>query len=125
MANRIAKDKKQISLTLTTSQLKRVDARAVELGTSRAALISKAVDAYLDGDAGADMASAKLETIIAKLDGLKSDQAALKAEQQAQAALLAAKIDAQPIAVQQLAAPQPPEERQPERKGLLDRMLGR
>ena len=45
MANQIAKTKQQISLTLPRDMIKRLDALAVERGTSRAALITDAVAA--------------------------------------------------------------------------------
>lgn len=122
MAGKIADGKKRISLVLDETQLKRLDARAAEAGTSRAALMSQAVDAYLDGDAQGDIASAKLETIIAKLDSIKSGQDALKSEQKAQGAILAAKIDAQPISVQLPAAESPQAE--PEaKKGVFARLF--
>lgn len=111
MANRISKDKKQLSIVLTLDQIKRLDDLAAELGTSRTALVSEAVDALLDGGkapAPAGRDSARIETIIAKLDTLAANQAAIKADQVAHTTLLADAIKNQPIAVQQLpAAPEP------------------
>lgn len=111
MANRISKDKKQLSIVLTLDQIKRLDDLAAELGTSRTALVSEAVDALLDGGkapAPAGRDSARIETAIAKLDALAANQAAIKADQVAHTTLLADAIKNQPIAVQQLpAAPEP------------------
>lgn len=126
MARQISKDKKQVSVVLTLDQLKRLDGRAAELGTSRAALISKAVDALLDGSPAEDASAAKLEAVLAKLDGLASGQAAiasaqdaLKSEQLAQATALADAIRNQPIAVQQLPPAEPPA-----KKGFIGRIFG-
>ncbi len=122
MANQIAKDKQQISLVLPRRQVKRLDGLAAETGKSRAALISEAIAAMLDGDGPSDdssdlsFADAKLETIIAKLDGLASGQAAitaaqdsLKSEQLAQATVIVDAVKNQPIAVQQPAELPAPE----------------
>lgn len=103
MANRISKDKKQLSIVLTLDQIKRLDDLAAELGTSRTALVSEAVDALLDGGkapAPVSSDSARIETIIAKLDALAANQAAIKADQVAHTTLLADAIKNQPIAVQ-------------------------
>lgn len=125
MAKQISKDKKQISIVLTFDQIKRLDGRAAELGTSRAALISEAVDALLgSGNARGEAASslpdaAKLDTVIAKLDALASAQDALKAQQLAQAAVIVDAVKNQPIAVQRQELPE-----QEPRKGLLGRIFG-
>lgn len=103
MANRISKDKKQLSIVLTLNQIKRLDNLAAELETSRTALISKAVDALLDGGkapAPVSSDSARIETVIAKLDALAANQAA-------HTTLLADAIKNQPIAVQQQVLPAP------------------
>lgn len=110
MANRISKDKKQLSIVLTLDQIKRLDDLAAELGTSRTALVSEAVDALLDGGespAPVSSDSARIETAIAKLDALAANQAAIKADQVAHTTLLADAIKNQPIAVQQLPAEPP------------------
>lgn len=109
MANQISKDKKKITVVLTNDQIKRLDGRAAELGTNRTALISEAVDALLDrgASAGPSVDSIKLETVIAKLDGLAAGQAAIKADQVTHTTLLADAIKNQPIAVQQQALPTP------------------
>ena len=122
MANQIAKDKQQISLVLPRKQVKRLDGLGAETGKSRAALISEAIAAMLDGDGPSEDASdsslevAKLETIIAKLDGLASKQDALataqdalKSEQLAQATVIVDAVKNQPIAVQQPAELPAPE----------------
>lgn len=107
MANQIAKTKQQISLTLPRDMIKRLDALAVERGTSRAALITEAVATLLDGapadDAGTAIAEAKLDSIAAKLDALSQAQLA-------QSTVIVDAIKAQPIAVQQAL---PPAEREP------------
>ena len=146
MPKQISKDKRQISVVLTIDQIKRLDGRAAELGTNRTALISEAVDALLDGHAsdGSSADSAKIETIIAKLDGL----AANKADQVTHTTLLADAIRNQPIAVQQQELPAPEvtdadvqayirarrpdieldvfgDPVTPKRKGLVSRILGR
>lgn len=94
-----------------------LDGIAAREGKTRAAVMSEAVEAYVSGDSRGDAASAKLETIIAKLDSIKS-------EQQAQATLLAAKIDAQPIAVQLPAAEPAATEPEP-KKGIFARLFDR
>lgn len=150
MPKQISKDKRQISVVLTIDQIKRLDGRAAELGTNRTALISEAVDALLDGHAsdGSSADSAKIETIIAKLDGLAANQAAIKADQVTHMTLLADAIRNQPIAVQQQELPAPEvtdadvqayirarrpdieldvfgDPVTPKRKGLVSRILGR
>ena len=119
MAKQISKDKKQISIVLTLDQIKRLDGRAAELGTSRTALISEAVDALLHGGASPSLDSAKLDTVIAKLDSLASAQGELKAQQVAQAAVIVDAVKNQPIAVQRQELPE-----QEPRKGLLGRIFG-
>ena len=92
--------------------------------------------------------SAKNETIIAKLDGLAANQAAIKADQVTHTTLLADAIRNQPIAVQQQELPAPEvtdadvqayirarrpdieldvfgDPVTPKRKGLVSRILGR
>ena len=100
MSNQIAAGKKRINVVLREEQIKRLDARAVELGTTRAALVSQAVDALLDGAPERDRAEAKLDAIAAKLDAMDG------AQRLAAAGVLEA-VRSQPIAVQQLAAPFP------------------
>lgn len=109
MAKQISKDKKQISIVLTLDQIKRLDGRATELGTSRAALISEAVDALLgSGDGtGQSVDSIKLDAVIAKLDAIASAQGEIKAQQLAQATVIVDAVKNQPIAVQQQALPAP------------------
>lgn len=101
-----------------------LDGIAAREGKTRAAVMSEAAEAYVSGDSRGDAAAAKLETIIAKLDSIKSGQDALKTEQKAQSALLAAKIDAQPISVQ-LPAAEPPQVEPEARKGIFARLFGR
>ena len=99
MSNQIAAGKKRINVVLKEEQIKRLDARAVELETTRASLISQAVDALLDGVPERDCAAAKLEAISAKLDAMDA------AQRLAVAGVLDA-VKNQPIAVQQqLTAP--------------------
>ena len=99
MANKISDDKKQIGLVLPIEMIKKLDARAALEGTSRTAVISAAVDAYLGkSDASAD--SAKLDAIAARLDAMDA------ANRLAVAGVLDA-IKNQPIAVQQQALPAP------------------
>lgn len=99
MANKISDDKKQIGLVLPIEMIKKLDARAALEGTSRTAVISAAVDAYLGkSDASAD--SAKLDAIAARLDAMDA------ANRLAVAGVLDA-IKNQPIAVQQQELPAP------------------
>lgn len=140
MANKISDDKKQIGLVLPIEMIKKLDARAALEGTSRTAVISAAVDAYLGkSDASAD--SAKLDAIAARLDAMDA------ANRLAVAGVLDA-IKNQPIAVQQQELPAPEvtdadvqayiRARRPDieldvfgdpvehkRKGLVSRILGR
>lgn len=118
MANQIAKNKQRLSLVLEKSQIKRLDGRAVELGVSRNELISRAVDAYLDGASVDPAVSAQLEVIAAKLDAVASAQGELKAQQVAQAAAIVDAVKNQPIAVQRRELPEP----EP-RRGLLGRIF--
>lgn len=99
MANQISKDKKQIGLVLPIETIKKLDARAALEGTSRTAVISAAVDAYL-GKSDASTDSAKLDAIAARLDAMDA------ANRLAVAGVLDA-VKNQPIAVQQaLPAPE-------------------
>lgn len=140
MANKISNDKKQIGLVLPIEMIKKLDARAALEGTSRTAVISAAVDAYLGkSDASAD--SAKLDAIAARLDAMDA------ANRLAVAGVLDA-VKNQPIAVQQQALPAPEvtdadvqayirarrpdieldvfgDPVEPKRKGLVSRILGR
>lgn len=140
MANKISDDKKQIGLVLPIEMIKKLDARAALEGTSRTAVISAAVDAYLGkSDASAD--SAKLDAIAARLDAMDA------ANRLAVAGVLDA-IKNQPIAVQQQELPAPEvtdadvqayirarrpdieldvfgDPVTPKRKGLVSRILGR
>lgn len=140
MANKISNDKKQIGLVLPIEMIKKLDARAALEGTSRTAVISAAVDAYLGkSDASAD--SAKLDAIAARLDAMDA------ANRLAVAGVLDA-IKNQPIAVQRQELPAPevtdadvqayirarrPDIEldvfgdlvEPKRKGLVSRILGR
>lgn len=140
MANKISNDKKQIGLVLPIEMIKKLDARAALEGTSRTAVISAAVDAYLGkSDASAD--SAKLDAIAARLDAMDA------ANRLAVAGVLDA-IKNQPIAVQQQTLPAPEvtdadvqayirarrpdieldvfgDPVEPKRKGLVSRILGR
>lgn len=140
MANKISNDKKQIGLVLPIEMIKKLDARAALEGTSRTAVISAAVDAYLGkSDASAD--SAKLDAIAARLDAMDA------ANRLAVAGVLDA-IKNQPIAVQQQELPAPEvtdadvqayirarrpdieldvfgDPVEPKRKGIVSRILGR
>lgn len=140
MANKISNDKKQIGLVLPIEMIKKLDARAALEGTSRTAVISAAVDAYLGkSDASAD--SAKLDAIAARLDAMDA------ANRLAVAGVLDA-IKNQPIAVQRQELPAPEvtdadvqayirarrpdieldvfgDPVEPKRKGLVSRILGR
>lgn len=127
MANQISKDKTRVNLALPNDLIKRLDGRAAEERSTRTAVMIAAAEAYLADDRGEDAAAAKLETIIAKLDGLASGQAALTAAQDAADAAnrlaVAGILDAvrnQPIAVQEQPAELPPAEvEQPKKRGLL------
>lgn len=99
MANKISDDKKQIGLVLPIEMIKKLDARAALEGTSRTAVISAAVDAYL-GKSDASTDSAKLDAIAARLDAMDA------ANRLAVAGVLDA-VKKQPIAVQQQALPAP------------------
>lgn len=79
MANKISDDKKQIGLVLPIEMIKKLDARAALEGTSRTAVISAAVDAYL-GKSDASTDSAKLDALIDQL-AVKDAQLAKKDEQ--------------------------------------------
>lgn len=127
MAKQISKDKKQISIVLTLDQIKRLDGRATELGTSRAALISEAVDALLgSGDGtGQSVDSIKLDAVMSKLDALASAQDAFKAQQLAQVAVIVDAVKNQPIAVQQLPAAEPAEPEPAPRRGIVAMLFGR
>lgn len=140
MANKISNDKKQIGLVLPIEMIKKLDARAALEGTSRTAVISAAVDAYLGkSDASAD--SAKLDAIAARLDAMDA------ANRLAVAGVLDA-VKNQPIAVQQQELPAPEvtdadvqayirarrpdieldvfgDPVEPKRKGIVSRILGR
>lgn len=140
MANKISNDKKQIGLVLPIEMIKKLDARAALEGTSRTAVISAAVDAYL-GKSAASADSAKLDAIAARLDAMDA------ANRLAVAGVLDA-VKNQPIAVQQQALPAPEvtdadvqayirarrpdieldvfgDPVEPKRKGLVSRILGR
>ena len=116
MAGQISKDKKQISVVLTLDQLKRLDGHAAELGTSRAALISEAVDALLDGSPAEDAGAAKLDAISAKLDALAAAQDAADAANRLAVAGILDAVKNQPIAVQQATAELPSAEAEPPKK---------
>lgn len=98
MSDQIAPGKRRITVVLGDDQIKRLDALAVERGTSRAALISEAVDVLLDGGAGPSAEAARLDAIESRLD-------AMKAEHLAQAAAIIDAVRSQPIAVQPPALP--------------------
>lgn len=98
MANKISNDKKQIGLVLPIEMIKKLDARAALEGTSRTAVISAAVDAYLGKSDSTD--SAKLDAIAARLDAMDASN------RLAVAGVLDA-VKNQPIAVQQRALPEP------------------
>ena len=100
MANKISNDKKQIGLVLPIEMIKKLDARAALEGTSRTAVISAAVDAYLGKSDSTD--SAKLDAIAARLDAMDASN------RLAVAGVLDA-VKNQPIAVQQLPAAEPAE----------------
>lgn len=119
MANQISKDKKKITVVLTNDQIKRLDGRAAELGTNRTALISKAIDALLDGSKADNASAAKLDAIAAKLDALASAQDAADAANRLAVAGILDAVKNQPIAAQQQALPAA--ER---KKGFLNRIFG-
>ena len=104
MANQISKDKKKITVVLTNDQIKRLDGRAAELGTNRTALISKAIDALLDGSKADNASAAKLDAIAAKLDALAASQDAADAANRLAVAGVLDAVKNHPIAVQQLPA---------------------
>ena len=116
MANQLSKDKTRINLAMPNDLIKRLDGRAAEEKSTRTAVMIAAAEAYLSDGRPDDAAAAKLETIIAKLDGLASGQAAitaaqdaLKSEQLAQATVIVDAVKNQPIAVQQPAELPAPE----------------
>ena len=125
MARQISKDKKQVSVVLSLDQLKRLDGRAAELGTSRAALISKAVDALLDGTPAVDASAAKLDVLAAKIDALAAAQDASDAANRLAVAGILEAVKNQPIAVQEQPAELPPTEvEQPRKRGLFTLFRG-
>ena len=124
MARQISREKKQVSVVLSLDQLKRLDGRAAELGTSRAALISKAVDALLDGTPAADASAAKLDVLTAKIDALAAAQDASDAANRLAAAGILEAVKNQPIAVQEQPAKLPPTVEQPRKRGLFTLFRG-
>lgn len=137
--------KKKVQVWMDPDLVAQLDGIAEHEGTSRAAVLTAAAELYVSGRdrQGGD---ARIETIIAKLDTIAANQAAIKADQVAHTTLLADAIKNQPIAVQQLPAASEPttaelarmlHERCPERynmfgepikprkKGLVERVFGK
>ena len=132
---------KTVSIRLPNKELGQVDAYALANGLNRSQAILEILRKGLgDGGAG-DIAAAKLDTALAKLDAIAASQAA-------HATLLADAIKNQPIAVQQQELPAPEvtdadvqayirarrpdieldvfgDPVTPKRKGLVSRILGR
>lgn len=107
MANQLSRNKTRVNLALPNDLIKRIDGRAAEEKSTRTAIMIAAAEAYLADGQAEDPSAAKLETILAKLDGLASGQAAiaaaqnaLKSEQLAQATAIVDAVRNQPISVQ-------------------------
>lgn len=100
------KTKKKVQVWMNPDLVARIDGIAERGGTSRAAVLTAAAELYVSGgnQQGGD---ARIEAIIAKLDALAANQAAIKADQVAHTTLLADAIKNQPIAVQQQVLPAP------------------
>lgn len=100
------KTKKKVQVWMNPDLVARIDGIAERDGTSRAAVLTAAAELYVSGgnQQGGD---ARIEAIIAKLDALAANQAAIKADQVAHTTLLADAIKNQPIAVQQQVLPAP------------------
>lgn len=132
---------KTVSIRLPNKELGQVDAYALANGLNRSQAILEILRKGLDDGGAGDVAAAKLETVMAKLDALAASQAA-------HATMLADAIKNQPIAVQQQALPAPEvtdadvqayirarrpdieldvfgDPVTPKRKGLVSRILGR
>lgn len=132
---------KTVSIRLPNKELGQVDAYALANGLNRSQAILEILRKGLDDGGAGDIASAKLDTALAKLDAIAASQAA-------HATMLADAIKNQPIAVQQQALPAPEvtdadvqayirarrpdieldvfgDPAVPKRKGLVSRILGR
>lgn len=132
---------KTVSIRLPNKELGQVDAYALANGLNRSQAILEILRKGLDDGGAGDVAAAKLDTALAKLDAIAASQAA-------HATLLADAIKNQPIAVQQQALPAPEvtdadvqayirarrpdieldvfgDPVTPKRKGLVSRILGR
>lgn len=137
--------KKKVQVWMDPDLVAQLDGIAEHEGTSRAAVLTAAAKLYVSGRdrQGGD---ARIETIIAKLDTIAANQAAIKADQVAHTTLLADAIKNQPIAVQQLPAAAEPtpadiarvlherfpehfnmfgEPIKPRKKGLVERVFGK
>lgn len=132
---------KTVSIRLPNKELGQVDAYALANGLNRSQAILEILRKGLDDGGAGDLAAARLDAVMAKLDALAASQAA-------HAALLADAIKNQPIAVQQQELPAPEvtdadvqayirarrpdieldvfgDPAVPKRKGLVSRILGR
>lgn len=132
---------KTVSIRLPNKELGQVDAYALANGLNRSQAILEILRKGLDDGGAGDIAAARLDTVVAKLDALAASQAA-------HAALLADAVKNQPIAVQQQELPAPEvtdadvqayirarrpdieldvfgDPVTPKRKGLVSRILGR
>lgn len=132
---------KTVSIRLPNKELGQVDAYALANGLNRSQAILEILRKGLDDGGAGDVAAAKLDTALAKLDAIAASQAA-------HATLLADAIKNQPIAVQQQTLPAPEvtdadvqayirarrpdieldvfgDPVTPKRKGLVSRILGR
>lgn len=132
---------KTVSIRLPNKELGQVDAYALANGLNRSQAILEILRKGLDDGGAGDIAAARLDTVVAKLDALAASQAA-------HVALLADAIKNQPIAVQQQELPAPEvtdadvqayirarrpdieldvfgDPAVPKRKGLVSRILGR
>lgn len=132
---------KTVSIRLPNKELGQVDAYALANGLNRSQAILEILRKGLDDGGVGDIAAARLETVMAKLDAIAASQAA-------HATLLADAIKNQPIAVQQHELPAPEvtdadvqayirarrpdieldvfgDPVTPKRKGLVSRILGR
>lgn len=132
---------KTVSIRLPNKELGQVDAYALANGLNRSQAILEILRKGLDDGGAGDIAAARLDTVVAKLDALAASQAA-------HATLLADAIKNQPIAVQQQELPAPEvtdadvqayirarrpdieldvfgDPVTPKRKGLVSRILGR
>ncbi len=99
MSNKIAPNKRQISLVLTSELLDRVDGRAAAEGTTRVGVVGAALEAYLSGPGASEAAQARLDAIDAKLDALAARAEASEASARLAYRGIVDAVRAQPVQV--------------------------